>query len=83
MPAGAKYDMMRYFLKQEMMRQKKFVSYSMSRGWLWKGYRKYFKKLVREFGFEKGLQFWYEFLDKPFEFDRFLMEKYMALETYQ
>lgn len=59
------YDrIQQYVMGHYLADQDKYVNHSQSRGWLFPGYRKYFKMFIREFGYELGISYWDDCLDR-------------------
>jgi len=54
----------RYLLGQYLKNQDAFIRYSLSRGWLWQGYRRDWLTLVKGEGFQEAKVLWREHLEK-------------------
>lgn len=47
-----------YVMGHYLRSQKGYVNHSQSRGWLFNGYRRQFKRFIKEFGYDLGLLYW-------------------------
>lgn len=47
-----------YVMGHYLTAQRGYVNHSQSRGWLFNGYRRQFKKYIKEFGYDLGILYW-------------------------